>query len=177
VARPGAAAWHNGPVLLTSTDGASVELRISGYQFPGYQGTTRRDWDANWLIVHGDVNQADGKAWSFEDPSLTTWEAQALGTWLQGAAAGTVPVSPSGADEPDHLLVFTEPDLAFSLESRIGDQARVRAHFSLEALPPWLRGQDQSGIFEYFVLIDLSTAGLADAGRIWTRDLAEYPER
>jgi hypothetical protein len=94
MAMPGACAWHPELVLLTSIDGASVELRISGHQFPGYEGTTRRDWDANWLKVCGNVAQADGKTWSFEDPSLTTWEAQALGTWLQRAAAGTVAVSP-----------------------------------------------------------------------------------
>jgi hypothetical protein len=170
-------AWHPELVLLTSIDGASVELRISGYQFPGYEGTTRHDWDANWLNVRGNVAQADGKTWSFEDPSLTTWEARALGTWLQGAAAGTVPVSPTGTGEPEQLLVFTEPNLAFSLESRIGDQVRVRAHFSLEALPPWLRSQHQPDIFEYVVLVDLSASDLAGAARTWTRDLAKYPER
>jgi hypothetical protein len=170
-------AWHPELGLLTSPDGASVELRINGYQFPGYQAITRRDWDANWLDVRGDVAQADGKAWSFEDPSLTTWEAQALGTWLQRAAAGTVPVSPSRTGEPGQLLVFTEPNLAFSLESRIGDRVRVRAHFSLEALPPWLRDHHQPDIFDYFVLVDLSASELAGAAGTWTRDLADYPER
>lgn len=164
-------------MLLTSIDGASVELRISGYQFPGCKGTTRCDWDANWLNVGGNVAQADGKTWSFEDPALTTWEARALGTWLQGAAAGTVAVSPTGTGGSGQLLVFTEPNLAFSLESRIGDQVRVRAHFSLESLPPWLRGQHKPDIFNYFVLVDLSAAELAGAARTWTRDLAKYPER
>lgn len=164
-------------MLLNSSDGASVELRISGYQFPGYDGPARRDWDANWLHVRGNVAQADRKTWSFEDPSLTTWEAQALGTWLQGAAAGTVAVSPFGTGDPEQLLVFTEPNLAFSLESRIGDQVQVRTHLSLEALPPWLRGEHQPDIFEYFVLVHLSAAELASAARTWTRDLAHYPER
>ena len=100
---PARMAWHPELVLLTSIDGASVDLRISGYQFPGHEGTARRDWDANWLNVRGDVAQADGKTWSFGDPSLTTWEAQALGTWLHGAAAGTVAASPFGTDEPGQL--------------------------------------------------------------------------
>jgi hypothetical protein len=169
--------WHPELVLLTSVDGASVELRISGYQFPGCEGTTRRDWDANWLHVRGNVAQADGKTWSFEDPSLTTWEARALGTWLQGAAAGTAAVSPFTTGEPGQLLAFTEPNLAFSLESRIGDRVQVRAHFSLEALPPWLRGQHEPEIFDYFVPVDLSAEELADAAGTWTCDLARYPER
>lgn len=117
-------------------------------------------------------------SWTFVDPCLTTWDARALGTWLRGAAAGTVAVSPFGTDEPDEkLLVFSEPNVAFSVESCIGDQIWVRVHFSLEALPPWLRGQQQSGIFGYFVLVDLSTADLADAADTWTRGLADYPER
>jgi len=70
-----------------------------------------------------------------------------------------------------------EPNLAFSLESRTGDQVRVRAHFSLEALPPWLQDERQPDVFGYFVPIDLSAAALVDAADSWTRDLAEYPER
>jgi hypothetical protein len=51
--------------------------------------------------------------------------------------------SPFGTDEPQQLLVFTEPDIAFSLEQRRADRVRVRVHFSLEALPPWLHGANQ----------------------------------
>ena len=168
---------HPDLVLLNSTDGASVELRISGYQFPEYKVTIQQDWDANWLNVRGNMTQADGKTWSFDDPSLTSWEARTLGTWLHGAAAGTVAAaSPSGIGEPQQLLTFTEPNLAFSLESRTGDQVRIRAYFSLESMPPWLRGQNQPDIFDYFLCLDLSAAELADAARTWTRALAEYPE-
>ncbi|HEX7162632.1 MAG TPA: hypothetical protein VF223_15525 [Trebonia sp.] len=165
-------------MLLTSVDGTLVDLRISGYQFPRCAATCKNDWDANWLTVHGEVTQADGKSWTFEDPCLTTWEARALGNWLREAAAGTVPVSPFGTGEPEgRLLFFTEPNLAFSVESRTSDQVRVRVHFSLEALPPWLHGDQRPDIFGYVVHIRLSVAKLADAADSWVRGLAQYPER
>jgi hypothetical protein len=161
-------------VQLISYDEVSVELRISGYQFPDRQAWGERDWDANWLQVRGNVTEADGKAWSFDDPSLTTWEAQELGTWLHDVAAGTVQPSPFGTDEPERLLVFTEPNLAFSLESRIADRVWVRVRFGLEALPPWLQGAQQP---DYSVLLDLSAVELAGAASTWAVELADYPER
>lgn len=166
-------------MLLTSFDGPVVNLCISGYQFPQRVATSGRDWDANWLNVHGEVTQADGKSWVFEDPCLTTREAQALGSWLRGAAAGTVPVSPFGTGEvaEERLLFFTEPNLAFSVESRMSDRVGVRVHFSLEALPPWLHGAQQPDMFDCVVLIRLSAAELADAADSWARDLTQYPER
>lgn len=165
-------------MLLTSVDGTLVDLRISGYQFPQCAATDKNDWDANWLNVHGEVTQADGKSWTFEDPCLTTWEAQTLGNWLREAAAGTVPVSPFRTGEPEgQLLFFTEPNLAFSVESWTSDQVGVRVHFSLEALPPWLHGDQRPDILGCVVHIGLSVAELADAADSWVRNLAQYPER
>jgi hypothetical protein len=109
-----ARAWHPWLMQLRSPDGTSMELRIAGYQFPGHQasvadfalnwlevwakigpppgGKWARDWDANWLQVCGSITLADGKTWAFEQPCLTTWDAQELGSWLHEVAAGTVPV-------------------------------------------------------------------------------------
>jgi hypothetical protein len=166
-------------VLLTSSDGAVVDLSVTGYQFPQSVAASARDWDVNWLCVNGKVTQADGKSWAFEDPCLTTWEGQALANWLRQAAAGIVPVSPFGLGEAaeERLLIFTEPNLAFSLESRACDHVGVRAHFSLEALPPWLHGPQQPDIFDFVILLRLSVGDLADAADTWARDLAQYPER
>jgi hypothetical protein len=38
---------------LASVDGALVDLRISGYQFPQHAAARKRDWDANWLNIQG----------------------------------------------------------------------------------------------------------------------------
>lgn len=188
---------------LRSPDGATVDLRITGYQFPDYKvpaaeaaGTwlravtmasrlpganarhLARDWDANWLQVRGDITLADGKTWAFEDPCLTTWQARELGSWLREAAAGTVPPSRVAGGEPGELLEFLEPDIAFSMQGRADGRVRIRVYFSLEALPPWLQGTaEEPGLFEYFVRLDVSADELTRAAESWLLDLAEFPPR
>ena len=80
-------------MLLTSDDGASLELRATGYQYPLPPPAPpgERDWDANWLQVRGAVRTAHGLSWTFEAPCLTTWEARKLGRWLEAAAQGGPP--------------------------------------------------------------------------------------
>jgi hypothetical protein len=158
-------------------DKASVELTIAGYQFPDLQSRHDNDWDANWLQISGAAVLTDGKTWSFEDPSLTTWEAARLGQWLRGAADGTVEPSPFGAGEADRLLCFTEPNLAFGLEERIGAQLRLRVHFSLEALPPWLSGAEQPDIFDYHLDLEVTAAQVRMAAADWAAALSRFPRR
>jgi len=93
-----ALAWHPWLMHLRSLDGASVELRVAGYEFPDYQvhatdvsvaflraltlapqlptDADPRSWpaigDANWLQVCGRITLADGRTWEFKDPCLTT---------------------------------------------------------------------------------------------------------
>jgi hypothetical protein len=89
-----------------------------------------------------------------------------------------VPPSPGAGGEPGELLEFPEPDIAFSVEGRAGGRVRIRVHFSLEALPPWLRGTaEEPGLFEYFVRLDVSADELTRAAESWLLDLAEFPPR
>jgi hypothetical protein len=162
---------------LTSDDQARIELCIRGYQFPDTEARGERDWDANWLRVGGVVKQADGKTWSFDDPCLTTWEADKLGSWLGDAAAGTVQPVKFGTCQPGELLVFTEPNLAFGLEAQEAHHLRIRVHFSLEALPPWLQGANRPEIFEQFMSLDVSPAEVARAAEDWTSNLMRFPRR
>jgi hypothetical protein len=121
---------------------------------------------------------ADGRTWAFEDPCLTTWQARELGTWLREVAAGTVPPSPVADGEPEDLLEFLEPNIAFSVEERTVDRVRIRVHFSLEALPPWLQDtEEEPGLFEYFVRLDVSAEELTQAAESWMLGLTEVPER
>ena len=118
-------------MLLVGEDGARVDLRIAGYQFPdaGPCHDDERGWDMDWLLVAGSVRTAEGASWSFLDPSLTTWEVTDLVSWLHQAAQGQVPVAaaieaatadPAGGEAPywwDRLesagwMVFTEPNLS-----------------------------------------------------------------
>ena len=72
----------SGRVRIVSSTRAVVELQPVCYQFSEL-GSTRRGgtpgsnagWDANWLVVRGEIGTSDGRSWSFTDPCLTTWEA------------------------------------------------------------------------------------------------------
>ena len=161
---------------LRSPDGVSVDLRIAGYQFPDHRWA--RDEDANWLRVRGHIILADGRTWVFEDPCLRTWDARELGSWLREVAAGRVPPSPVTGSEPEELLWFLEPNIAFSVEERTADRVRIRVHFSLESLPPWLGGPEvEPGLFEYFMRLEVSAEELNRAAEAWILELAAFPER
>jgi len=169
--------WHAARVRLISSDGASVRLEISAYEFPERQADGPRDWDANWLIVHGEVVLADGASWSFQEPCLTTWDAEELGSWLRKAAAAEIR-PPQDDDDNGPMLVFLEPNLGFSLESRTAGQVRVRVHLSLESLPPWLQNaQDRPELHAYYVALDVLAANLANAADGWLKDAHRYPAR
>lgn len=160
---------------LRSPDGVSVDLSIAGYSFPDYRWAG--DEDANWLRVRGRITLADGKTWAFEDPCLRTWDARELGSWLREVAAGRVSPSPVTGGVPEELLWFLEPNIAFSVEERTADRVRIRVHFSLESLPPWLQGTEEPGLFEYFVRLDVSAEELNRAAEAWILELVEFPER
>jgi hypothetical protein len=164
-------------VRLLSADKASIELNIARYQFPDLQGHGDRDWDANWLQISGAVVLAGGRTWSFEDPSLTTWEAAELGQWLREAADGSVKPLPFGPEEAGQFLCFTEPNLAFGLEVRVADKVWLRVHFSMEALPPWLSGAEQPDIFDFFVVLEVPAAQVGIAAADWAIALSRFPQR
>ncbi|GAB3216280.1 hypothetical protein GCM10027586_07850 [Kineococcus gypseus] len=162
---------------LASTDGATFELSPIGYQFDA--SGTPGDWDANWLIVRGQVRTASGRSWTFTDPSLTTWEAQELGRWLHSAAQGQIEATAQPHEDDGSLLTFTEPNLAFSVAAVLGTQTLLRVHLSLEALPqdlPWT-GRDGPALHEYSVPLTLERAQLRAAAAQWQDDLTPFPAR
>ncbi len=164
-------------IRLGVDGGARVELRNVGYQYPDNVGDgSGRDWDANWLVVAGDAVTDDGRSWSFRDPCLTTWEARSLGEWLGAVADGSMPPSPFDGSKAERLLVFTEPNVAFSLEARSGEDVVIRVHLSLESRPPWF-GPGDPDIFDYYLSVTTSAADLAVAVAEWDRMVALYPGR
>lgn len=160
---------------LVSVDGASVDIRPLAYQFPAITGSGEYDWDANWLVVHGDVQLGDGRRWSFSDPCLTTWEARSLANWLRAVVRGEVEPTGFDGDAEERLEVFTEPNVALSLAARSDDSAVVRVHLSLESRPPWLA--QESDIFDFFVALDLTLEDLLAAVDDWEREVSAFPER
>lgn len=158
---------------LASSDGNSVTLRVDGYQFPAVTGAGYRDWDANWLVVVGEVVNGD-RAWTFRDPSLTTWEARELASWLRSVADGSRRPQPiDGEGDDAELLVFTEPNLAFSLLSRRPGVSTIRVYLSLEAVPEDTQGK----IFEYFVELEMPDEDIARAAVQWEAELRQFPVR
>ena len=160
---------------LASDDGVVVELRPLRYQFG--PSPEPRDWDANWLVVTGQVERPDGRSWSFTEPCLTTWEARTLGSWIRAVRNGDVAPTVFIGKEDDVSLVFTEPDLALSLASRSAAVAVVRVHLSLAVRPLWLSGADGPGLFSSFVELRLTPDALAGAVTSWEQELAAYPVR
>ncbi len=165
-------------MVLGEDGGPQIHLAIVGYQYPANHGDgTGKDWDANWLIVSGDAVTEDGRAWSFRDPCLTTWEARSLRDWLRGVVDGSVWPTPFGGSKEERLLVFTEPNVAFSLADRTDDGAVVRVHLSLESRPPWLTEPGDPDIFDYYLLLRTPMTHLSLAVEAWERMIATYPVR
>lgn len=160
---------------LVSADGAAVDLRPLRYQFPGITGTGQYDWDANWLVIGGDVHLPDDRGWSFSDPCLTTWEARSLGAWLRAVVVGNVEPTEFSGDGEETLEHFTEPNVALSLAAWSDASAVLRVHFSLESRPPWL-GPD-ADIFDFFVELDVPLGRLSTAVDDWERELSSFPAR
>ncbi|MCM3921542.1 hypothetical protein ND748_07660 [Frankia sp. AiPs1] len=163
-----------GEAMRLGTDGgARIDLRIVDYQYPEIAGDgTGKDWDANWLVVAGDVVAEDGRGWSFLDPCLTSWEAREIGDWLRGVVDGSVTPTPLDGGGAGRLLAFTEPNLAFSFADRTDDAVVIRVYLSLESGPPW---PTERG--DYFLLVTMQVTHLALAIKDWDRMLAAHPDR
>nr|WP_246315106.1 hypothetical protein [Kineococcus aurantiacus] len=142
-------------------------MRPGGYQYPDLDAPG--DWDANWLVVRGEVRTAGGESWTFDDPSLTTWEAGELGEWLRAVAAGRVEPAEDPGDED--LPAFTEPNLAFSVAAVAGERTVLRVHLSAEAVARRPGGRGCG------VPLSLGWADLLAAAEQWGRDLAPFPAR
>ncbi|MGW7379134.1 WapI family immunity protein [Streptomyces sp. NPDC054794] len=160
--------------MLLSDQTTSIALRPVGYQFPAAPGNR---YDDNWLVIEGAVTTPEGN-WSFTDPCLLTHEARAVATWLRAVAAGTMAVTEpddEGWLSPDTW--FVEPVLAFSLADQRDDGTVIRVHLSMEAAPPWLRGEDRPGIYQFTVELRVDTTALLQAVEQWDLALASFPSR
>jgi hypothetical protein len=153
------------------TGDTSVTLALDGYQLPA---TSIYDEDRNWLYLRGHV-QTESRAWSFRDPCLLTWDAPRVSAWLRAVVDGQVEPENARDAEPDE--VFLEPNVAFGLESRSADSARIRFHFSLESLPPWATQEEHSELFKYFVVVTATFDELLMAAAEWDSESAAFPRR
>jgi hypothetical protein len=151
-------------MLLRGREGNELELRLVGYQFPDEE---RDPWDSNWLLVSVRVLAPEG-SWDVVDPCLTTWEAKRLVSYLIHAAAHDPLAVP---------MTFTEPNLTVTARSRTSAPLRVhvRACFSLELRPPWVRSV--AGTNNLCVDLDLERDDLARAAASLLSDVIAFPQR
>ena len=149
---------------LRSRDLSEFELRIAGYQFPGFSGD---EFDDNWLIVEGRVAPADERAWEFRDPALLTWEVERLSIWLEALASGQ-----TVEDDED----FVEPNLRFEVAESAQDTITIRVYFELESRPAWFFA-DAAGMNDLWVDLRVDTDDLRAAAEDLRHDLARFPPR
>ncbi|MDN5743075.1 MAG: hypothetical protein L0H02_06360 [Yaniella sp.] len=170
-------------------ENTKVELRIAGYQWSNQetedQPADAASWDSNWLVVEGAVRAGDGTRWSFQDPSLTTWEVSRLSDWLQQiaevATTATAPVEEaSAAERPDvdeHVpkwLTFTEPNLSFAAGKQSESQVELLIGLSHEAAAPPV---DPESPKRTQVAIVTSRQQIQDAAVALRNQLTAYPAR
>jgi hypothetical protein len=164
-------------VLLEDIRGvASVDLDILGYEFPAAVEVERGwDWDANWLVIRGQVTTAD-RSWSFTSPCLTTVEAAAIGRWLRQVARGEVdPATDPGLGGRD-AGYFVEPNLAVRLGAANENEVTLLWSFEQESAPP--EATDDQRYREGFpVELTLARQALAPAAEEWDQATSRYPVR
>jgi hypothetical protein len=157
---------------ITGDGGVTVELEPLRWQFPADIGES----DDEWLVVSGQIDTG-GQSWSFTDPCLLMADARRLADWLLAASEGRVEPAPRGEDgQPEPDLVFLEPALGFSAVAYQEQGLIIRAYFTAEAAPPWLRADDPHHA-RAAVDLRLSSDQLAAAASGWTQQLNELPGR
>jgi hypothetical protein len=149
----------------------SVTLDLDGYQLPA---TSMDAYDRNWLYLRGRIRTERGD-WSFRDPCLLTSDVPHVSGWLRRVVEGLV--QPEKLADPGPDLVFLEPELALSLESRDDDTARIRVYFLMAARPPWLIDSDDYEIWKFFVPLAATFGDLLAAADEWDTESAAFPPR
>lgn len=171
---------------LDGLNGTSVRLTINGYQFPRKVPAGAEDWDANWLLIAGEVSAAHGRDWSFHGSPLTTWEVDKLAAWLLSVSRGEVPVldeAPSSGHVASNWtrhpadaawLTFTEPNLNFAVGGYHGHQVDLLVGFAHDSAPP-AAVTDRASWYQVTVAMD--AAQVQDAGAALQTELAAHPAR
>jgi hypothetical protein len=159
---------RSGLMRLDGRGGRALELSIDGYQFPGMTPEPGDfDFDANWLVVKGRVNNG-AREWTFRHPCLLTDEAHALAAWLEAVANDWRDLD--GTD-------FTEPNLEFRRMSAPGDAPVVRVTLRLEARPPGAGDVSEDDWDKHFIDLELSRQALMSAASDLRDQLKRYPQR
>lgn len=105
-------------------------------------------------------------------------ETQQIAPWLKSVADGVVSVTrpdDQGRISPD--LSFIEPNLAFSVATRVADAIHLRVHFSQESTPPDRSLDERFGARTFFVEVVIDSKGLREAANQWEQEIEPFPGR
>lgn len=117
-------------MILNCENNQTVELKIHNYEFPD---TLNKDHDANWLDICLKVENADWK-WETIDPSLLTWDVEALIEWFRTIAKSQKPEK--------NERTFLEPNLSFYLLNDYTEKEHTfKIRLDAECIPPFAKGE------------------------------------
>jgi len=147
-------------------DNQTVELEISGYQFPEITVTELLS-DGNWLNIALNVKSNFGN-WSTVYPSLTTSDVEKSINWFDTLS--------KNAQSGRNSLSFTEPNLSFELFNEFDSEIKmIRINFDLEFRPSHVTLLDFDD--EYFVDIHAGNVELKKITLELKKELEKYPDR
>ena len=148
---------------LVGSDGSLFEISVVDYEYPEIQF---EEYDSNWLLIRMHVVHPRGE-WTSVDPSLLTYEVEALANRFDAIAKG---------DHVDVVQRFTEPNLSLRLLDQHLESRLLAVYFNLENPVPWAR-HTVALAEDLFVEFPLSEVDLARAAEELRHELAQYPQR
>jgi len=116
---------------LGAEGGDVLDLSIVGYQFPDADDPQLR---YSWHMIQGRAGTAS-EAWDLRWQALTCDESPRLAAWLREVAEASVLGRATPAEGPGPTC-FTEPNLAFEVESYCRGAVVIRAELDLEFRAP-----------------------------------------
>jgi hypothetical protein len=147
-------------------DNQTVEIEITGYQFPEITVAESLSAD-NWLNIALNVKSNFGN-WSTVYPSMTTADVEKLINWFDKLSKN---INPGRT-----FLSFIEPNLFFELFNEFdSDKKMIRINFDLEFRPPYITLIDFDK--EYFVDIRPNNLELKKIAIELKKELDKYPDR
>ena len=155
---------------LGSDSGDVLELSIVGYQFPEAEDPRKR---YSWHMVEGRARTA-AETWDFRWQALTCDESGRLVSWLREVADGAAQGCSTPAAGPGRTW-FTEPNLAFVVETYKEDMVVLRVELDLEFRAPSDQADHRAG--DPTVLkISTSPEQLLTAAAELESDVSLYPD-
>jgi len=150
--------------------GDVLDLSIVGYQFPDADDPQKR---YSWHMIQGRADTSS-EAWDFRWQALTCDEPPYLATWLREVAGASALGRATPAEGPGRTC-FTEPNLAFEVESYLRGAVVIRAELDLEFRAPSNKLNHSLG-HPSVLHISTSTAQLFAAAADWESDFLRYPD-